>query len=212
MKAKLTNSTARKAAAGSIATLLAASSADAIVVYYDNTNSFTVDDINTFQGWDIDGDTVNEASIQSWFGNVIDIYGGGNAFQVVGASSTLQGMSSGVVISSAQSFTSSIYSIAGTAGPRNATGFSDGAPAYIGFSFDPDGAGAGPTLYGWAELVLSSGGSFGSVTVNRWAYEDSGAAIVTGVVPEPESASLGLGLLALGAAGVRRWRGAKRSA
>ena len=70
-------------------------------------------------------------------------------------------------------------------------------------------------LYGWARTTLNDDGSFDGVsnfTIHEWAYEDSGSSILVGaggaVIPEPTSASLGL--LALGAAGLRRWR--KRTA
>jgi hypothetical protein len=48
-----------------------------------------------------------------------------------------------------------------------------------------------------------------------WAYDDSGDQIAagdTGGVPEPSTMALaGLGALALGAAGLRRWRAARKA-
>lgn len=86
--------------------------------------------------------------------------------------------------------------------------FLSGEMGYIGFSFDHEGT----TCYGWAEFTITSGGDFGSVTIGDWAFEDSGAPIGVGsTVPEPASAAAGLGLLALGAAGVRRWRKQKQA-
>ena len=64
-------------------------------------------------------------------------------------------------------------------------------------------------LYGWSELIRSATGT-DTLTLTRYAYEDSGAAILTGdtggAVPEPEDYAVvaGAGLLAM--AGVRRWR------
>ncbi len=69
--------------------------------------------------------------------------------------------------------------------------------------------------YGWVELSMTMTATTGPVvTLGRWAYDDSGnmlAAGDTGAVPEPSSPVLsGLGTLALGAAGLRRWRSARR--
>ena len=64
---------------------------------------------------------------------------------------------------------------------------------YVGFSFTTE---TSPhTVYGWAEIQRLDAGSG---ILRSWAYEDSGAPIHVGVVPEPS----GLALLALGAAGI----------
>jgi len=79
---------------------------------------------------------------------------------------------------------------------------------FIGFRFDI----AGDIHYGWAELIVEP--STFDVTINQWAYEDqagqcihvaatSGTAENCPSVPNPGT----LSLLALGAAGIRRWRG-----
>ena len=50
-----------------------------------------------------------------------------------------------------------------------------------------------------------------SVTLSGWAYDNTGATIAAGAIPEPASATLAMGgALVLGAAGLRRWR--KRNA
>jgi hypothetical protein len=69
------------------------------------------------------------------------------------------------------------------------------------------------TLYGWAELILSTTGG-GTVTVNRWAYNDEAdGSVKVGQTsdPTPAPAPSTLALLAAGAFGVSRWR-ARRAA
>ena len=85
-------------------------------------------------------------------------------------------------------------------------GLSYDTSSYIGFRFDGDRATSGrQNLYGWARATFNSHNDW---NIHEWAYEDViGEAIAvgaTGVIPEPTSASLGL--LALGAVGLRRWR------
>jgi hypothetical protein len=96
-----------------------------------------------------------------------------------------------------------------------ATHFSSGTPAYVGFSFKHGGT----LCYGWASLTITysstPGATYASLVVNSWAYEDSGLDLLVGrttAVPEPAETAVGLGALALGAAGIRRWRKAKQAA
>jgi hypothetical protein len=81
---------------------------------------------------------------------------------------------------------------------------------YIGFRF----LSGTDLLYGWAELILSTTGG-GTVTVNRWAYNDTPDGSIevgqTQDAPTPAPAPSTLVLLAAGAFGVRRWR-ARRAA
>jgi hypothetical protein len=86
-----------------------------------------------------------------------------------------------------------------------------GSSGYFGFSINPSGS---LPLYGWGELVRSATGN-DTVTLTRYAYEDAGAAILTGAVtavPEPGSYAVlgGTGLLVM--AGIRRWRPSMRPA
>jgi hypothetical protein len=77
-------------------------------------------------------------------------------------------------------------------------GVTDG---YVGFQFDLNSV----TLYGWARLNVEANLLGNPVaTVLDYAYEDSGAPIEVGVVPEPSS--MALGCLAAGAAGLALWR------
>jgi len=77
---------------------------------------------------------------------------------------------------------------------------------YVGFRFK---VGA-QTDYGWANITLnpSSNPALSSITFHNWAYDNTGAAIdIPSIpVPEPAQSATGLGLLALGAAGVAAYK------
>jgi len=79
---------------------------------------------------------------------------------------------------------------------------------YIGFSFLGDSS---QVLYGWAQISLDEAAL--TMTIDNWAFEDSGAAIRVGQVssvPVPPSMLLMLSGLALGAGGVLRGRKARQ--
>ena len=66
------------------------------------------------------------------------------------------------------------------------------------------------TRYGWVQLDVAPDGS--EIEILGWAYEDSGAGIHAGAIPEPSQVAAGLGLLAMGAAGVREARKRRKTA
>jgi len=79
---------------------------------------------------------------------------------------------------------------------------------YLAFRFQ-DSTKQNAWRYGWVELSehFPASGGGPEVTIFGSAWEDSGAQVATGVVPEPSTASLmALGALTLGAAGIRSWR------
>ncbi len=204
--------------AGSVSALyLLPSQAEAAVIY--KTDSFSVTPgSNASVEWDVDGVNGNEFVLQNYSN-------GGNSFISLNSfSRNARGMVQEITTNSAL-FNNLAAGF--VVGPTLASGFQFGPAGqnyrsvlfnstmvgypfkggvigsnFIGFKFDS----ASNTRYGWAELTLTSN----SVTINRWAYEDSGAAIAVGQtssssqsVPEPSSS---LGLLGLGAAGVLRWK------
>jgi len=80
---------------------------------------------------------------------------------------------------------------------------------YLAFKFKDSTQVGSPVYYGWIDASLSNplSGSGPDVTIFSYAYDNTGAKIPMGAVPEPGSAALlALGALALGAQGVRSWR------
>ncbi len=74
---------------------------------------------------------------------------------------------------------------------------------FVGFEFLISGT----THYGWADITIGTK----TVTFDRWSYQSlANTGIV--VVPEPADSAAGLGLLALGAAGVAAYKRRKQQA
>jgi hypothetical protein len=100
---------------------------------------------------------------------------------------------------------------------NNAT-VGDWVPAgsgYMGIEFKEPGVNGGATVYGWVQISKTIAGDPPrngptGITFVDWAYDNSGASITAGNVPEPSS----LALLATGATGlfVRRGRAKLRRA
>ena len=82
-----------------------------------------------------------------------------------------------------------------------------GTTGFAGVRFKIGSNTAGPNYhYAWLRVQINAAGDF--LTIIDWAYEDQpGVAIAAGATPEPGTgAMVGLGLLALGARGVRHRR------
>lgn len=66
--------------------------------------------------------------------------------------------------------------------------FDSGISGYIGFVLNP----GVDNYYGWMRLTLNNDGTTG--TIEQWAWDDSGAAITVGAVPEPSHVALLFGI------------------
>ena len=73
-----------------------------------------------------------------------------------------------------------------------------------GFRFTNEAAG-GAIQFGWIRLSLSTAYNASPRLVVEYAYENTGAPILAGAVPEPSTLAL-FGVMAAGAVGVREWR------
>lgn len=73
---------------------------------------------------------------------------------------------------------------------------------YLGFSM-LDGS---TTLYGWMDITYNSGNGTGSAFFNEWAYDDTGAGIEVGAIPEPASTGAVTAVAALLAGSAVVWK------
>ena len=126
------------------------------------------------------------------------------------------GMTWDQVIVNAQGKTA-VQSLVGSVATANPLGHKPNSfdHLYFPFIFKDSTVINSPTRYGWIEVSLSNpaNNSGPDVTIFGYAYDDTGAHLATGVVPEPASMTLlALGALALGAKGLRSWRRNRRAA
>ena len=81
----------------------------------------------------------------------------------------------------------------------------NGSNNLVGFRFVEATVNGGATCYGWLRISLSATTGSQPRAIVEYAYDDSGAGILAGDVPEPSTVAL-LGVMAAGAVGVRAWR------
>jgi hypothetical protein len=74
-----------------------------------------------------------------------------------------------------------------------------GSTGFIGFAFDPESVPGAQEWYGWARMSVGNNTNIDGSLID-WAYDNTGAGIQTGAVPEP--ASFAMGALAMGAMGL----------
>jgi hypothetical protein len=80
---------------------------------------------------------------------------------------------------------------------------------YLAFKFKDSTQVGSPVYYGWIDASLSNPltGSGPDLTIFSYAYDNTGAKIPMGAVPEPAPVGLmALGALTLGVKGIRSWR------
>ncbi|HVU38153.1 MAG TPA: hypothetical protein VHC95_07455 [Opitutales bacterium] len=206
---------------GATAALAAtASTARGSVVFFDNTHAFTVTPpvttgLNTHV-WDIDGNSVNDFQFlgqkTSYGGLNVHVARilshGGDHFVVAnttvnhGYTNTMKPLPLGFTIKAAGMASGAKFQ----AGSSLINMTLSGIPAaplhtgrqYVGFEFLISGF----THYGWADIDVG----LHFVTIRDWAYESVAGASIMVPVPEPANAPVGLGLLALGAAGISAYK------
>lgn len=130
----------------------------------------------------VDGQSASEFSLTS-YGSKIKIHQLGSFsadFDFVGTSSSPTNHASGVSVGASSSFSSN-------ANADIPSSFGVASNSYIGFRFNPSGS---QTLYGWGQLSLSADST--TMTLVDYAYDDTGASILTAAVPEPSVSLLGL--------------------
>ncbi len=186
-----------------VATVMAAAPAHALVVY-SGPQSIDVPD-------NIDGVYVNlitGASASSppagWDINPYSALGG--QFNLWGATTTTWLTTSGAVAGPYVLSPGTSISSAGSFN-RPGGGTDVGAEVALGaanlFGVQFLNEGTGVNNYGWVEITF--GGSAGERTITGWAYDDAGAGVLAGVVPEPGTYALMLaGLVAVGGIAARR--------
>lgn len=180
-----------RALAAAVAAGLVPAAVEAAVVY---SGLQDIPIPTTFEGVYIDIDGVSSSGsptvgwdVNPFFGGSVIAYG--DDFQAVsgGTSNTAPTlrldpgtMVDGTLVYAASPGGSSTHMGAGP------DGFAEGAESYFGFRFTTNGSEG--VFFGWVRLVVTANQPGG--VVKDWAYDDSGAPIVVGAIPEPSVALL----------------------
>lgn len=215
----------RNTIATTVASLAATSGANA---YYSNTSFSVGDGYELTHSWDIDGTGSAlgffSCTVMGGDTNYLKLKlgtGDGIANFVSNGNTSLLKMAANASLAGASHFFTSDFALmrrityqtdhAVRAGSVS-SGFTSGTPGYVGFTFTYNST----QYYGWALIKLTEGPTYGTVTVTEWSCSSNMAFAVGQIdntafptVPEPAESAAGLGLLALGAAGLRRWRKSK---
>ncbi|MEX2381787.1 MAG: hypothetical protein WD490_05360 [Opitutales bacterium] len=220
--------------ASSIASLLTAVGANADVVTSEDFIQLTgLDPVGTSVPWDVNGDEVVDFQLdranwvqESFHDFALNSAEGGRGIVAPDENPRIQNLGSGFLVgpslasgtmatAGAESLMRLLLIYGGTqqgsAEGIGGVGFTDGEPGYMGFAFDI----GGDTHYGWARLILTPGPIDSGTTglfIDGWAYESDPDTAISTPIPEPATVATGLGMLALGAVGVRTWRKNKKQA
>jgi len=151
---------------------------------------------------DVDGDSLTDFSIDAANENISGSFINGAGYNSISA--TLSGPIPAIVYNSNETVDAGLtYNDSADMG-----GFINSGTSYLAFSFFVGGS----TRYGWMEFTLPFGSDLTDGTLNAIAWEDSGASIQTGAVPEPAHAAIGGGIIAGLLAFFRRRRQRKQTA
>ena len=190
----------------------AAANASGAIVVFNSSHALSANTRNASQNWDIDHNGVTDFQFAHFYS-----YRTGTVFKSIKA---IRGAAPNAWVCSSSGMLPKPLPAAATIGPilSSKLNFENGNSVFfsqsgnrgylnlgtelVGFRFDI----AGQTHYGWANITVGNE----QLSINNWAYEGlAGVSILAGAVPEPADAAVGLGLLALGAAGVnayKRWK------
>lgn len=154
-------------------------------------------------GWDLN--PWSSSSLEIWGNNsaspqdgVLDNFTGGSAGSV-------DNLPTGAIIDGSWNYGRTDTTVE-TSGP---TAFNlNSSNNIFGFRFLNEGTGVYD--FGWARISLSSTLNGQPRAIIEYAYENTGAGIAAGAIPEPSTLAL-LGVMAAGAIGVRAWRNRKNS-
>ena len=175
------------------------------IVQSDLTGGELRSSVGTDINWDVDGDGTTDfrIAVTSIDSASVAVFGFANAANAV-VGPGFGKLAADFTVGSTADFVRGNIPIVNTNGalavePILGGWSSGGDDGYIGFQFNI----AGGTHYGWAEAAIRNG----RLTISEAWYEDvAGASINVAAVPEVSQFSLGLGALAMGAAGLRRMR------
>lgn len=186
--------------AGAAAAIAPVLDAQASIVYFGNSNKFTIiiEELIPFAiiGWDIDGGGVDEINFLTYQGQVIDLGYGSQDFFV-----RRTVFSGSEYVQLDRNFAPFLSTIIDTTYVFFGQ-ILNGETGFIGFTFFSETDSR--QVFGWAEILADINyDSSTNLTVLRWAYDNTGAAIHVPVSAPPTSS---LALLGMGAAGVVAWR------
>lgn len=152
---------------------------------------------------DIDGDTITDFTINPQLGFIEGIFFNGGPDNAVAANGG--GLGAATLYGAGQSVSGTLDF---NAGQVDMSSFHNSSFAYLAFTFNVGSS----ERYGWMQFSFPEPDDLLNGTLHAAAWEDSGAAIATGAVPEPAHAAVGGGLLAGILAFLRRRRQRKQQA